>query len=185
MDGVSMISTRCFPWCAARSGNARPVVDSPVQPCARQAARLARLIFNAVVMLSSYAPQGRCTYARGLYGASAGTRTPTATTCWPPLTRVRWPLVPMSSRRMTSPAQRVRSVPLPSVMVSEPASMKNHCRYGEGCHGPDQSPAKRTTTNPVAGRNSDASSGVVGGAKLRVPSGSVQASKCERPVLST
>lgn len=63
--------------------------------------------------------------------------------------------------------------------------MKNHCRYGEGCHGPDQSAAKRTTTNPVAGMKSDASSGVVGGAKLRVPSGSVHSSKCESPAVST
>ena len=49
---LSMINTRCFHWCAARSGNARSVVDSPVQPRARQAARLAKLIFKAIVMRS-------------------------------------------------------------------------------------------------------------------------------------
>ena len=57
MDGVSMINTRCFHCCAARSGNARPAVDSPVHPCARHAARPARLIFNAVFMLLYYAAQ--------------------------------------------------------------------------------------------------------------------------------
>jgi hypothetical protein len=49
---LSMINTRCFHWCAARSGNAKSVVDSPVQPRARQAARLAKLIFKAIVMRS-------------------------------------------------------------------------------------------------------------------------------------
>ena len=49
---LSMINTRCFHWCAGKSGNARSVVDSPVQPCARQAARLVKLIFKAIVMRS-------------------------------------------------------------------------------------------------------------------------------------
>ena len=69
--------------------------------------------------------------------------------------------------------------------MSEPDSMKNHWREGDGCHGPSQSAAKCTTANPTAGISSDASSGVVGGANARVPSGSVQSSKCDRPSAAT
>ena len=57
MDGVSMINTRCFHCCAARSGKARPAIDLLVHPWARHAVRPAKPIFNAVFMLAYYAAQ--------------------------------------------------------------------------------------------------------------------------------
>ena len=59
---------------------------------------------------------------------ASATRTPTAITSWSPFTRVKWPLVPWSSRKMASPVFRVRSIPSPAVTVMEPDIMKNHCR---------------------------------------------------------
>ena len=52
LNGDGVTDSADLACCAARSGNARPAVDSPVHPCARHAARPARLIFNAVDMVS-------------------------------------------------------------------------------------------------------------------------------------
>ena len=59
---------------------------------------------------------------------ASATRTPTAITSWSPFTRVKWPLVPWSSRKMASPVFSVRVVPSPAVTVMQPDIMKNHCR---------------------------------------------------------